>query len=481
MKKLLFSLFIGFSFLLTFAENDSTITIQEIWKDYAYFPKSAPSFNWFSDTTYTVLEGTKGEQVILEYGVTSKSIVDTIYSSKNRISSDTVYDLNDKIKKYLFNKDRSHALLLTNSSPLYRRSTSYVIYIYDIKNDEIVYSTFWKAFNPTFSPDGEKLAYTDKNNLFVYDIEKKKETQITSDGKWNEVINGRADWVYEEEFSFSRAFEWSPASDKIAFMRFDESQVKEYNMQVWGDGLYPKDDRFKYPKAGEENSKVNIVYYDLTTQKTKKVYEGKDDYVPRIYWMNEEVISYQWLNRQQNDWKLINHNISKEKTTTVLEEKNNTYVEVSDIQYGKKTLFYTSEKNGFNHIYSYSFDKHKSTQLTKGKWEVSSIDFIDKKREHIYYTSTEFSSMERHPFKIDLFGKKKIDRLRTALLGVVPEYRGKGIDALLTQKAIENGTRRELTQSELSWVLGTNREMIRLAERIGGTLDKTYRMYRKEL
>ncbi len=399
MKKLLFSLLIGFASLLTFAENEGSITLEEIWKDYAYSPKSAASFNWFSDTTYTVLEGDESGQFILEYGIKSKTIIDTLFDNLNYYG---------KIKKYTFSDDKELILILSQKKSLYRRSASYQPSLYNRKTGELIDYLQSGLYNPQLSPNGKLLAYTRKNDLYVFDLDTKEETRITSDGEWNKIINGRADWVYEEEFSFTKAFEWSPSSDKIAFMRFDESEVLEYNMQRWNDPLYPKDYRFKYPKAGEQNAQVNLVYYDFKTQKSKTIYEGKDDYVPRMYWMNDETLAYQWLNRQQNNWKLIHCNLMDDSKTAILEEKNDTYVELSDIQYSKNSLFYTSEKSGFNHIYSYSLDTKKSTQITKGKWEVSGIDFIDKEKRRIYYTSTEFSSMERHPFKTDFLGKKKI-------------------------------------------------------------------------
>lgn len=403
MKKLVFSfLFIGF-FSSVFSESDSTITLEGIWKDYAYFPKSTPSFNWFSDTTYTVLEGKKGEQVILEYGVQNQEVLDTLFNLKpyQYKSSDSI-----KIERYVFCESKKQLLLLYNGNKLYRRSTSYQAIVFSQLTKQLV-KIPREVFNPEFSPNGKYLAYTDKNDLFIFDIKAKKETQITIDGTWNQVINGRSDWVYEEEFSFTQAYKWSPSGNKIVFLRFDESKVKEYNMQVWNNGLYPEDYRFKYPKAGEQNAEVNLVYYDLKTQKTKTVYKGKDDYVPRIYWANENTVSYQWLNRQQNDWKLIHYDLNTDKSKVVLSEKNQTYIEVSTIHYMDESLLYTSEKNGFNHIYKYDFQRGKSNQITKGTWEVSELDFVDEKNDFIYYTSTEFSSMERHPFKVDFFGKQK--------------------------------------------------------------------------
>ena len=408
MKKVLFSILIGFNFLNVFSENDSTITLQEIWKDYAYFPKSAPSFNWYSDTTYTVLKGETGKQVILEYGVSQQTIIDTLFSITSYSNVDTSESLKRKINSYKFDQNRNTVLLLNNSKNLYRRSTSYSAYLVGLKTSYFAYIPRDKIFNPEFSPDGKFVSYTSENNLFIFDLDEKIETQVTTDGEWNNIINGRADWVYEEEFSFTKAYEWSPSGKKIAFLRFNESEVKEYNMQVWDSPLYPEDYKFKYPKAGEKNARVDIVYYDLATTKSKTIYEGKDDYVPRIYWMNDNIISYQWLNRQQNEWKLIHSNLRNDKKTTILEEKNDTYVEVSELQYGKESLFYTSEKSGYNHIYNYAYENGKSTQITKGKWEVSSIDFIDEITSRIYYSSTEFSSMERHPFKVDYLGKKKI-------------------------------------------------------------------------
>lgn len=408
MKKFIFSILIGFGSVLTFAENDSTITLNEIWEDYSYFPKSAPTFNWFSDTAYTVLKGKKGVQAILKYGVSGQKIIDTLFSIKNHTSAQSSESLKRKINDYKFNQDQSIILILNNKKNLYRHSTSYSAYVVGIETDYFTYIPRDKIFNPQFSPDGKHLAYSSENNLFIFNLEKKKETQITFDGQWNKIINGRADWVYEEEFSFTQAYEWSPSGKKIAFLRFNESEVKEYNMQVWSNPLYPKDYRFKYPKAGEKNAQVNLLCYDLNTKNIKAIYEGQDDYIPRIYWMNDNTISYQWLNRQQNNWKLIHHNLSNSKEKLVSEEKNKTYVEVSDIHYSKESLFYTSEKSGFNHIYNYTFKTGKSIQITNGKWEISHINFVDEKQNRIYYTSTEFSSMERHPFKIDFQGNKKI-------------------------------------------------------------------------
>lgn len=121
----------------------------------------------------------------------------------------------------------------------------------------------------TLSPDNDKAAFVKENNLYLVELATNKLTQITTDGAWNKVINGAADWVYEEEFSMAQAFKWSPDGKKIAFLRFDETQVPEFNMQTWGP-LYPQDYKFKYPKAGEKNALVSIHVYDLSSGKTQK-------------------------------------------------------------------------------------------------------------------------------------------------------------------------------------------------------------------
>ncbi len=205
-------------------------------------------------------------------------------------------------------------------------------------------------------------------------------TQITSDGEWNKIINGSADWVYEEEFSMAQAFKWSPDGKKIAFIRFDETQVPEFNMQTWGP-LYPKDYKFKYPKAGEKNSLVSIHVYDLATAKTQKVDAGTeiDIYLPRIYWTQDtNTLAFIRMNRLQNQLDIFHANATSGESKLVISETAKTYVDLDyndDLQYlsDGKTFIRTSEQDGFKHIYHHNLDGTLIRQITSGSWEVSSM------------------------------------------------------------------------------------------------------------
>jgi dipeptidyl-peptidase-4 len=266
---------------------------------------------------------------------------------------------------------------------------------------------------PTFSPDAKKIAYAKGNNLFIYDIDSQSNTQVTNDGSKNTIINGITDWVYEEEFAFVRAFDWSKDSKKIAFIRFDESQVPEFSMSIFKKDLYPKTETFKYPKAGEKNSQVTLHLYDVDAKSTKKVdlSQYNDFYIPRIKWTNDaNVLSAQVLNRHQNNLDLlfIDGNTGAEKV--VLNEKDKAYVDITDnLTFLKDNSFiWTSEKDGFNHIYFYDKTGKLKNQVTKGNWEVTNYYGFEEKTKTIFYQSVEGSSINRAVYKINLNGKNKI-------------------------------------------------------------------------
>ena len=238
-----------------------------------------------------------------------------------------------------------------------------------------------------------------------------KETQLTFDGKRNQIINGMADWVYEEELSQAQYFSWSPDGQKIAYLRFDESQVKEFAMTLWGE-LYPDEYRYKYPKAGEDNSVVSVHIYDLTTQKTTTLDFGKDfdGYYPRIYWLpNSTDLITLTLNRHQSHLDFIRYNTLTQQYDLIYTDENKCWLEISDDYYfmnDNKTMIVTSERDGWNHIYKVEFGG-AITQLTQGAWDVSSIAAVDQKAKLIYYLSNESHTLNRDLYVINMDGKKK--------------------------------------------------------------------------
>ncbi|MGB6269331.1 MAG: S9 family peptidase, partial [Olleya sp.] len=266
---------------------------------------------------------------------------------------------------------------------------------------------------PTFSPDGKKIAYGLNNNLYVKNLITGETKQFTFDGEKNKVINGITDWVYEEEFAFVRAFDWNADSNKIAFIRFDETDVPEFSMDVYGKELYQTQTVFKYPKAGEKNAEVSLHIYDLDTNKTQDVKvnkEYKDFYIPRIKWSSApNMLSAQYLNRHQNQLDLWMIDADENKSYLVLEEKDKAYIDVTDnLTFLKdKSFIWTSEKDGYNHIYHYSKKGKLINQVTKGNWEVTDYYGYDDKTDRIFYQSVENGSINRDVYAIKLNGTGK--------------------------------------------------------------------------
>ncbi|HYH13794.1 MAG TPA: S9 family peptidase, partial [Flavisolibacter sp.] len=310
---------------------------------------------------------------------------------------------------YQVSADKKRILFFTGREPIYRRSSKATAYIYDVTSKKTTRINEGKVLHPTFSPDGNKIAYVFDNNLYIYDIASGKNTAVTTDGKWNYIINGNADWVYEEEFSFSRAFDWSPNGSYIAFYKFDESKVKEFNMTIYDD-RYNKDYRYKYPKAGDSNSTVSIHIYNVSAGTTTPAqYEQGDIYIPRIKWTqaDNKLVVY-WMNRLQNHLKLLLTDASTGTATTMYEEKNKYYVDINDdwwfLKDGKHFLF-GSEMNGYYRLYLHSIDGKRKTEITKTKYDISDINGVDEKNGLVYYTAAYPTPMDRNLFVADFDGK----------------------------------------------------------------------------
>ncbi len=310
---------------------------------------------------------------------------------------------------YEVSADKKRIIFFTGREPIYRHSFKSSVYLYDVAGKKTVVLNKGKVLHPSFSPNGSKLAYVFDNNLYLYDVATAKTKAITTDGKWNHFINGNADWVYEEEFSFSQAYQWSPDGAYLAYYKFDERPVKEFNMTIFDDA-HNKDYRFKYPKAGDSNSKVTIHVYDVAKAKTVAAkYEEGDIYIPRIKWTttgNKLVVF--WMNRLQNHLKLLSTDPTTGTANTLYEEKNKWYVDITDdwrfLRDGKHYLF-SSEMNGRNALYLYSLDGKTKTELTKMKADVTDINGVDETGRRVYYTLAYPTPMDRNLFVSDFDGK----------------------------------------------------------------------------
>jgi dipeptidyl-peptidase-4 len=305
--------------------------------------------------------------------------------------------------------DKKRILFFNGREYIYRRSSKSTVYLYDLATKKAVRVHQGKILHPTFSPDGTKLAYVFENNLYLYDIASGKTTAVTTDGKWNYIINGNCDWVYEEEFSFTRAFEWSPKGTYLAYYKFDESKVKEYNMTLYNNS-YNVDYRYKYPKAGEENSKVEIHVYNVATgQDVKAQYQQGDIYIPRIKWtQNDNKLVVFWMNRLQNNLKLWLTDATTGAIRPLYEETNKYYIDITDdwwfLKDGKHFLF-ASEMNGYYQLYLYSLDGKKKVQISKMKYDIAEVNGVDEANRLIYYTLAYPTPMDRNLFVSDFEGK----------------------------------------------------------------------------
>lgn len=394
------------------AQTKKKLSLEDLYKKNIFSPQSVHGINWMADGQfYTSLVRDNNLDFILKFDIKTGEVADTVLNGRDlQLESNPI-----RIDAYYFNADESQLLLASEMESIYRRSTKAFYYIYNLENKQLKkLAEGDKQSYATFSPDGSKVAFVRNNNLYYVELATMQEHAITNDGRWNYIINGSADWVYEEEFAFAQAFFWSPDSKKIAYYIFDESEVKEYNMQIWA-GLYPVDYKFKYPKAGEANSKVNIEVYNIQDNQKAKMDLGdeEDIYIPRVYWTEDvSLLSIIRLNRLQNKLEILHGNVATGKTDVVLTEESDTYVDINftdDLVYlkDKKHFIRTSEKDGYKHIYLHKMDGTLVEQLTKGSWEVDKFLGIDEKRKTLYFISTEVSPLQRHLYSIGLNGKNK--------------------------------------------------------------------------
>ncbi|WP_452225110.1 S9 family peptidase [Lacinutrix chionoecetis] len=403
-----FAIFCFLATTLTTAQNKS-ISLDDIWSNGTFRTERLDALHSLKNgQQYAVLNFDR------EKGSTTIDIYDykTLEKVKTLVNSATLEAIK-YFTDYTFSDDETQVLLATNQESIFRRSTLANYYVLNTKTDELISVSEEKIQEPTFSPNGKMIAYGLNNNLYVKDLTSGRTTQITKDGVKNKVINGITDWVYEEEFGFVRAFEWNADSDKIAYIRFDETNVPEFSMDVYGKELYQTQTVFKYPKAGEANAVVSLHMHNLKNSKTWEVKVNKeysDFYIPRIKWTNNpDILSAQYMNRYQDELDLWFIDAEKNKATLAIAEKDKAYVDVTDnLTFLEDNSFiWTSEKDGYNHIYHYDKKGKLINQVTKGNWEVTNYYGFDKQSNNIYYQSVENGSINRDVYAITLDGTNK--------------------------------------------------------------------------
>ena len=394
-----------FGFLTTSIAQQKQVSLEEIWGG-AFRTEGIQVLRSLKNgKQYTVLNRNRALRTtsIDTYDYATQQKIGTIVSSS---------DLGDIpfFTSYEFTADETKLLLATEVQPIFRRSSLGKYYIYDIASKSLHGIADKKIQEPTLSPDNSKVAYVSENNIYIFDIAAKTTQQITTDGVKNKIINGVTDWVYEEEFAFVKAFSWNADGTKIAFMRFDETKVPEFSMDLYGKALYQTQNVFKYPKAGEENAKVSLHMYDVVKGTNTEIDLGNPYYIPRMQWMNNpSYLSVQTTNRHQNVLQLHQVNAKDNSVSLLLEDKDEAYVDVTDnlTFLADDSFIWTSEKDGNNHIYLYSAEGELLNQITKGNWEVTNYYGYDQNEDRVYYQSTENGSINRDVYSVDSSGGDK--------------------------------------------------------------------------
>lgn len=386
--------------------SQKQITLEDIWAKPTFRAKGINEIRSMNNgENYCVLT----KESIEKYNYTSKDkIGDILEFSQLNFGNDNEKNI---VADYNFSQDEKKILLSLNPEYIYRHSYLADYYIYNIETKELFpLSKNGKQRLAEFSPNAEMVAFVRDNNIFVVDLKTKVEKQITKDGKFNEIINGTTDWVYEEEFGITKGFFWNTSSSEIAYYRFDESRVKEFSFTIWGE-LYTQEYKYKYPKAGEDNSIVDVNVYDLNKDTHKMIDLGsdKDYYLPRMQWTNKEnELVIHKLNRLQNHYEVYLVNTNNFEKKTIYTETNKCYIdEPSDFYFLKdnENFILKSEKSGYWNIYMVSLKDGKVKPITNNNYDIESISFIDEKEKKIYYTAAKSSPINRELLVIGLNGK----------------------------------------------------------------------------
>ena len=358
------------------------------------------------------------------------------YSFKTGKEVATVFDVNTarecnfkEFDDYIMSPDEKLILIQTETKPIYRRSFTAVYYIYNVQNNKLEpLSNNGPQQAPLFSPDGFQIAFVRNNNIYLVKLLfGNSESQVTKDGEFNKVLNGIPDWVYEEEFGFNRAFEFSADSKMIAYIRFDESKVPMYSFP-WYKGLapekkeyanYPGEYRYKYPKAGEMNSTVTVHTYDIKSHVTRQMDLplDADGYIPRIKFTSDpEKLAIMTLNRHQDRFDLYMANPRSGLCKLTIRDNAPQYIKeqaYSNIAFYPENIVLMSERDGYNHLYLYTIGGNLVKQITKGKFEVKDFLGWDRNSNIFYYSSNEESPLRSAVYKIDAKGKKTKLSVRT--------------------------------------------------------------------
>lgn len=326
----------------------------------------------------------------------------------------------ESIDDYKLSPDETKVLLQTNTEMIYRRSFCADFFVYDIKSGTMhSLSVNGKQEAPVWAPDGNRIAFVRENNIFIHDCGTGVEDQITHDGKVNEIINGKPDWVYEEEFGFNVAMAFDASGDFLVWLRFDESEVEMYDLQMYKglkpsreeNALYPSIYAYKYPKAGCKNSKVSVLSYDLRNKTTQPIHVDMPDdgYLPRIKPAAKPHEAFVYtLNRHQDSLAIVNMNLEQSSSKVLLCETAKCYIKedvYDNLILGKQTILLPSDRDGFMHLYAYDYNGRQVGAITPGQYDITAVYGFDEKHGTVYYQAAALSPCDRQVYASNLKGK----------------------------------------------------------------------------
>ena len=386
--------------------QDQDLQLRDVWASGSLLPERFSSVTHLADGKhFTRLKSNRSRQsqFILRYSYEEAEPLDTLFKSTELANIDD----------YSFSASERYLLLKTQTQPIYRYSTRAVFYIYDREEDRMTpVHNAEHVMYATLSPDEERVAYVHDNDLYIQPIDGEEPEAVTTDGEKNRILNGRSDWVYEEELNLVKAFEWAPDGKRLAYYRFNESALPTFSLKKYADSNYPARYTYKYPKVGEPNSEVSLHTYHVTKQETTTIQtEPKNwEYLPRIQWTKDpEMLSYQTLNRNQNDLKLYFADATTGEARQIHQKTSDTYVEVNDMLtfLPDNAFIWNSEKSGYNHLYHYDADGELVNRITEGDWEVTGFMGYDEADEQVYFQAAKPTPMQRQVYRIGLNGENR--------------------------------------------------------------------------
>jgi len=402
---------------LSFGQTKN-IELEDFTRKGTFQPKSIAGLQSMNDGRYyTTLEddGTK----IVKYSYKTGKKEEVIFDIGNlKRNPDSVKHITD----YEFSPDETKILVYNDVERIYRRSFLARYYVYDRRYRELIpIADEGKQQVPAFSPNSQMVAYVKDNDIYLKKLRFGTTSAVTDDGEKNRIINGIPDWVYEEEFGYNRAFEWSPNSEDLAFVRFDESEVKQYSFPLYK-GMYPQKEEYalypgryeyKYPKAGEENSKVSVHVFNVKNRTTKTMDVGnlENAYVPRLRWTNDpDKLGIIKLNRLQNELELYLANPASGVSNVLLTVREEKYIAenvLDNIRFlpDGEHFVYVGQEDGYNHIHLYSMAGIKIRQITSGSWDITDFYGYDANNEAFFFQAAKESPLQREIYSVDLKGE----------------------------------------------------------------------------